>query len=62
MHMNYKQILEFSVATELVAIAADIFESHHRDDDFDAALEALFATCLEIVSKKQLKPLHEVYR
>lgn len=57
-----KQQLEFEVAFELVAIAADILEHHYDDEDLDAAMQALFATAFEIVSKRQLKPIEEIFK
>lgn len=57
-----KQQLEFEVAFELVAVAADLMEMHHEEEDIEAALQALFATCLEIVSRRSLKPMEEIFK
>lgn len=57
-----KQRLEFELAYELVGRAADVMEFYHDDHDLDAAMQALFATALEIVSRKQLKSLEEIFR
>lgn len=57
-----KQQLEFEVAFELVAVAADLMEMHHKEEDIEAALQALFATCLEIVSRRSLKPMEEIFK
>lgn len=57
-----KQQLEFDLAFQLVGIAADIMEHVHDDNDFEAAMQALFATSLEIVSQRQLKPMEEIFR
>lgn len=57
-----KQQLEFEVAFELVAMAANVLERHYDDDDMDAALQALFATAFEIVCKRQLRPIEELFK
>jgi hypothetical protein len=57
-----KQELEFDLAFQLVGIAADVMEHYHDEEDVDAALQALFATTLEIVSRRNLKPMEEIFR
>lgn len=57
-----KQQLEFELAFELVAMTADIMESHHEEEDIEAAIQAVFATALEIVSRKTLKPMEEIFK
>lgn len=60
--MMNKQELEFKLAFQLVGAAVDVMEYHHEEEDIDAALAAVFATCLEIVSQKSLKPMEEIFR
>lgn len=57
-----KQRLEFEVAYELVGIATDIMESHHEEGDIEAAIQAVFATALEIASRKSLKSMEEIFK
>lgn len=57
-----KQQLEFELAFELVAVAANVLEQYHQEEDFEAALQAVFATSLEIVSRKSLKPMEEIFK
>jgi hypothetical protein len=52
-----KQQIEFELAFELVGIAAAIMENVHHDDDFEAAMQGLFATTLEIVCSGQEFPM-----
>ena len=57
-----KQELEFELAFQMVGMAADVMEQYHDEEDIEAALQALFATTLEIVSRRNLKPMEEIFR
>ena len=60
-HMNAQQ-LEFELAFAMVAAVFDAMEEYHQSEDVDAAVQAVFATALEITSRKNLKPMEEIFR
>ena len=59
--MNAQQ-LEFELAFGLVAAVAEAMEQFHHPEDVEAAMQGVFATALEIASRKNLKPMEEIFR
>jgi len=60
-HMNAQQ-LEFELAFGLVAAVGQALEELLHPEDVEAAMQGVFATALEISSRKNLKPMEEIFR
>jgi predicted lipoprotein len=60
--MSHKHtLIETQIAWELIASTMDRLELYVDVEDLDAALIATFATALELVSQRKLKPIYEIY-
>ena len=55
-------LIEYQIAWELIAAAADQLELHIDFEDLDAAIIATLATAIELASQRKLKPIHEIYQ